>query len=82
MNIEEVQNAIDTLTDGDELRKMTRHNAADFVHATVVVVEAAKLMADPNKVAMQQVVHRYQPDFDDPDYVDELWDAALSEDRM
>jgi hypothetical protein len=36
----------------------------------------------PNKVAMQQVVLRYQPDFDDPDYVDELWDAALSEDRM
>jgi hypothetical protein len=45
MNIEEVQNAIDTLADGDELRKMTRHNAADFVQATVVVVETAKLVA-------------------------------------
>lgn len=45
------------------------------------IMKAARSMADPNKVAMQQVVLRYQPDFDDPDYVDELWDAALSEDR-
>ena len=46
------------------------------------IMEAARLMANPNKVAMQQVVLRHQPDFDDPDYVDELWNAALSEDRL
>ncbi len=46
------------------------------------ILEAARLVADPNKVAMQQVVLKYQPDFDDPDYVDELWDAALSGDRI
>ncbi len=33
---------------------------------------------NPNKVAMQRVVLYYQPLFDDPAYVDELWDAALS----
>lgn len=46
------------------------------------IMEAARLVADPNKVAMQQVVMKWQPDNDDPDYVDELWDAAMSEDRM
>ena len=46
------------------------------------ILEAARLVNDPNKVAMQQVVLKWQPDNDDPDYVDELWDAAMSEDRM
>lgn len=46
------------------------------------ILEAARLVDNPNKVAMQQVVLKWQPDNDDPDYVDELWDAALSEDRM
>jgi hypothetical protein len=43
MNIED---AIDTLTDGDDLREMTRHNAADFVKAIAVIVEAARLVAN------------------------------------
>ena len=42
-----LQAAIDTLTDGDLLREMTRHNAAEFVNATAVVAEAARLVADP-----------------------------------
>ncbi len=42
----DLQDAIDTLADGDLLREMTRHNAADFVNATAIVVEAARLAAD------------------------------------
>ena len=42
----ELQNAIDTLADGDELREMTRHNAADFVQAIAVVVDAARRQAN------------------------------------
>ncbi len=33
---------------------------------------------NPNKVAVQDVVLKYQPLFDDPDYVDELLEAAFS----
>ncbi len=55
----ELQDALDTLTDGDErLREMTRHNAADFVQAIAVVVEAARLVANPNYGAAQRVLER------------------------
>lgn len=37
-----LQEAIDTLADGNKLREMTRHNAADFVEATAVLVVAAR----------------------------------------
>lgn len=53
----ELQDAIDTLTDGDELREMTRHNAADFVRAIAIIVEAARLVADPNIEAAAKALH-------------------------
>ena len=42
----ELQAAIDTLTDGDLLREMTSHNAADFANATAVIVKAARKVAN------------------------------------
>ncbi len=42
----ELQDAIDTLADGNQLRIMTRHNAADFVQAIAKVVEAARRVAN------------------------------------
>ena len=44
--MDDLQAAINTLTDGDELRLMTRYNAADFVQAIAVVVKAARRVAN------------------------------------
>ncbi len=46
----ELQDAIDTLADGDELRLMTRHNAADFAQAIAVVVKTARGVANGEQI--------------------------------
>ncbi len=75
MNIEELQDDIDTLTDGDELRLMTRHNAADFVRAVAVVVPAARLVADPNIKAAAAVVAKLRQKEHTADHyeTDQVW---------
>ncbi len=39
---DELQDAIDTVMDGNKLREMTRHNAAEFALAMATLVEAAR----------------------------------------
>ncbi len=58
----------------EDVRDLCDGSEPDSLH---VIVDAARKVANPDKVAMQAVVHRYQPEFDDPDYIDELWNAAL-----
>ena len=43
-----LQDAIDMVTDGGGLRLMTRHNAADFVEAIAMVVDAARQVVNPD----------------------------------
>lgn len=45
-----LQEAIDTVMDGDELRMMTRHNAAEFAAAMVTLVETAKRTLNPKLI--------------------------------
>ncbi len=52
----ELQAAIDTLTDGDLLREMTSHNAADFANATAVIVKAARKVANLDYEAAAEAV--------------------------
>ena len=54
-----LQEAIFTLTDGDELRLMTRHNAADFVEAIAVVVGAARKYDNPDYKAFHKALYEW-----------------------
>lgn len=45
-----LQEAIDTIMDGNQLRMMTRHNADEFAGAMVTLVETARRTLNPELI--------------------------------